>query len=101
MALVVSGAAISAAWWIASSRLRLPGAVAALEINSDGTAHWTDCGGNGHTAKQVRAAWCSEFLIILGFKGQDSSWHWAVMLSDSASPEALRCLRVWFRWRPN
>ena len=101
LGLVLAGALLSAAWCVAKSMLWLPGGVARFEIFSDGAARWSDCRGGGYSAGTVRVSWCSEFLLLVGLRGADARWHWVPMLPDSADAHSLRCLRVWFRWRPD
>jgi len=100
MALVLAGAAISAAWCVAKSMLWLTGDVASFEIMPDGSSRWSNCAGESQTARNMRVGWCSELLQVIGFQGADARWHWVLLLPDSAESESLRCLRVWFRWRP-
>ena len=100
LVLVLVGAVLSAAWCVAKSMLWLPGGVASFEIMSDGAALWSDCAGGSYSARNIRAGWCSEFLQIVGLQGTDSRWHWVLLLPDSAESDSLRCLRVWFQWRP-
>lgn len=98
--LVLTGAALSAAWCVAKSMLWLPDEVASFEVMPDGAARWSDGGGGSHFASVIQVAWCSEFVVVVGLQGADFRWHWVLLLPDSAETGSLRCLRVWSRWRP-
>ena len=80
--------------------LWLPGSITALEIMPDGSARWSERDGRSHRASNLRVDWCSESLMVLGLRKARFRWTRILLLSDSADPDALRCLRVWFRWRP-
>ena len=97
--LVLAGIAVSLVWCIAKSMMWLPAGIAQFEILADGAAGWSDREGRNHSARNIQAGWCSEFLLIIGLQGADSKWRWIILLPDSAEPESLRSLRVWFRWQ--
>jgi hypothetical protein len=99
--LVLGGVSLSATWGVANSMLWLPRGVAGFDVMPDGGASWSDRAGGSHFARTIRAAWCSEFLLVVGLQGADRRWNWVLLLPDSAETGSLRRLRVWFRWRPD
>ena len=101
MVLVLMGVALSASRSVANPMLWLESAVAGFEIMPDGTGQWSDCRGEWHSASRIRVTWCGDLLIVIGFWRQGAPWRWLLLTPDAASPDGLRALRVWARWRPD
>jgi hypothetical protein len=101
MSLVLLGVALSASRSVAIPMLWLEGAIAGFEIMPDGSGRWTDCRGEWHSASRIKVSWCGARLVVIGFWRQGASWRWLILAPDAASPDALRTLRVWARWRPD
>ena len=101
MVFILLGVVLSASWSIAVAMLWLDSAVVGFEIMPDGSGQWTDRGGEWHSASRVTVSWCGDLLIVVGFLRQGVPSRWLILAPDAASPDSLRTLRIWARWRPD
>ena len=71
-----------------------------LRIKSDGQIQLSLAGGDWHHAEVLPDSFVSPGLSVVRLRTADGQLQRLTLLSDSASPEALRRLRVSLRWAP-
>jgi hypothetical protein len=97
--LVGFGVLLSGTGCLAEVLHRSSRAAVALALREDGSASWRDRNGVWHEGGLGGDHFVSAALVVLGFDQTGRGRKWLVLMSDSASSEDFRRLRVWLRWR--
>ncbi len=97
--LVEAGVCLSALGTIGDALQRWPDSALELELHEDGSAAWRDRRGQWHEGKLRNSNYVSSWLLIVALAVPGAPRRPLVLLPDAGSPEDLRKLRVWLRWR--
>jgi toxin CptA len=98
-ALVAAGLGLSAVHHLRLAMHRSALAIAALEFSPAGHFALGDPSGAWLPAELRRVAVPAGWLAVLAARDADGRSRSAVILPDSADPDAFRRLRVWLKWR--
>jgi hypothetical protein len=91
---LAAGIILAWATQLAQALHRSERAARSLELDGQGPARWQDGSGQWQEAEILPGSYVSDWLIVLNMRKRA-----LVILPDCASPDELRRLRVWLRWR--
>ena len=94
--LLAAGLLAGIGWGVWQRRKPCP----SLRIKSDGQIQLSLAGSDWHHAEVLSGSFVSPGLSVVRLRTADGQLQRLTLLSDSASPEALRRLRVSLRWAP-
>ena len=94
--LLEAGLLAGIVWGVWQWRKPLPN----LRIRADGRIQVSLAGEAWQQAEVLPDSFVSPRLSVVRLRTADGQWYWLALLPDSASPEALRRLRVSLRWAP-
>ncbi len=100
LALVEAGVCLSALGTLGEALQRWPDSALELELRDDGSAAWRDRRGLWHEGRLTHSSCVSTWLAVIGLALPEARARLLVLLADAATPEDLRHLRQWLRWRP-
>jgi toxin CptA len=98
-ALLGAGIVLSGAYSAARALHLLGQGVASLELHEDGRASWSARDGGRREGRLGRNNFVSAVLVVLELESAGRGRTRVVLMGDSATPDDLRRLRVWLRWR--